>query len=92
LRPDLPPLPGRVDEVETGARTAERPVAGPPGSHADPAREGGPRPAGGPDSDSRLAEILAENGVSPSTGGRRRHRYREEGEPDDVLARVLGLG
>jgi hypothetical protein len=37
----------------------------------------------------RVAEILAENGVSPSTGGRRRRRYRDEDEPDDVLARVL---
>jgi hypothetical protein len=36
-----------------------------------------------------VAEILAENGVSPSTGGRRRRRYRDEDEPDDVLARVL---
>jgi hypothetical protein len=38
----------------------------------------------------RVADILAENGVSPSTGGRRRRRYRDEDEPDDVLARVLG--
>jgi hypothetical protein len=37
----------------------------------------------------RVAEILAENGVSPSTGGRRRRRYRDEDESDDVLARVL---
>jgi hypothetical protein len=36
-----------------------------------------------------LARILAENGTAPSTGGRRRRRYREDGEPDDVLARVL---
>jgi hypothetical protein len=32
---------------------------------------------------------VAENGVSPSTGGRRRRRYRDEDEADDVLARVL---
>jgi hypothetical protein len=37
----------------------------------------------------RVAEILAENGVSPATGGRRRRRYRDEDEADDVLARVL---
>ena len=37
----------------------------------------------------RLAEILAENGVSPATGGRRRRRYREDDEADDVLARIL---
>jgi hypothetical protein len=68
-------------------------VAGPPPAPpADPPGHGGPPRAGGPESDSRLAEILAENGVSPSTGGRRRRRYREEGESDDVLARVLGLG
>jgi hypothetical protein len=96
LRPDLPPLRRRSEETQTGASTAERPVAGPPptgdvGTHAEPVA-GGPRPAGGPESDSRLAEILAENGVSPATGGRRRRRYREEGESDDVLARVLGLG
>jgi hypothetical protein len=37
----------------------------------------------------RVAEILAENGGSPTPGGRRRRRYRDEDEPDDVLARVL---
>jgi hypothetical protein len=37
----------------------------------------------------RVAEILADNGVAPATGGRRRRRYRDEDEPDDVLARVL---
>jgi hypothetical protein len=42
-----------------------------------------------PAPDNRLAEILAENDVSPSAGGRRRRRYRDEDEPDDVLARVL---
>lgn len=51
-------------------------------------------PASGPATSSggssRLAEILAENGVSPSSGGRRRRRYREDGESDDVLSRVLG--
>jgi hypothetical protein len=36
-----------------------------------------------------VAEILAENGVSPSTSGRRRRRYRDEDDADDVLARVL---
>lgn len=37
----------------------------------------------------RVAEILAENGVSPASGSRRRRRYREDDETDDVLARVL---
>ena len=44
-----------------------------------------------PGSGNRLAEILAENGVSPASGGRRRRRYREDGDgSDDVLSRVLG--
>jgi hypothetical protein len=43
-----------------------------------------------PTQDTRLAEILAENGVAPATGGRRRRRYRDDDEQDDVLARVLG--
>ena len=38
----------------------------------------------------RLARILAENGVAPAGGGRRRRRYRDEDATDDVLARVLG--
>ncbi len=49
-----------------------------------------PSPSPSPSSEKPLADILAENGVSPSVGGRRRRRYRDEGEPDDVLARVLG--
>jgi hypothetical protein len=40
--------------------------------------------------ENRLADILAENGVSPATGGRRRRRYRDEDDADDVLARILG--
>jgi hypothetical protein len=35
------------------------------------------------------ARILAENGAAPATGSRRRRRYRDDGEADDVLARVL---
>ena len=53
-----------------------------------------PQPAGsgaGPDTSDRPARILAENGPA-QPGGRRRRRYREEGETDDVLARVLGRG
>ena len=37
----------------------------------------------------RVADILAENGVTPPSGGRRRRRYREDDDADDVLARVL---
>jgi hypothetical protein len=50
-----------------------------PAGHPEPPAEG-----------NRLAEILAENGVTPATGGRRRRRYRDEDQSDDVLARVLG--
>jgi hypothetical protein len=46
-------------------------------------------PAPETDGHARLAEILAESGARPPSG-RRRRRYREDGEPDDVLARVLG--
>ncbi|RBY83460.1 DUF6779 domain-containing protein [Blastococcus sp. TF02A-30] len=55
-----------------------------------PAPEPAPEPARGPDTADRLAEILAENGVTPAGGGRRRRRYREDGDSDDVLSRVLG--
>lgn len=44
----------------------------------------------GPTTTDRLAQIMAENGGQPSGDGRRRRRYREDGETDDVLARVLG--
>jgi hypothetical protein len=36
----------------------------------------------------RLSEILAES-AAPQAGGRRRRRYRDDGETDDVLSRVL---
>jgi hypothetical protein len=55
---------------------------------AEPPAERSPGPE--PGQEKRLDEILAENGVSPPTGGRRRRRYRDEDEDDDVLARVLG--
>ncbi|MGY1759929.1 hypothetical protein ACI79G_13675 [Geodermatophilus sp. SYSU D00779] len=38
----------------------------------------------------RLAQLPAGSGLTPPSGGRRRRRYREDGESDDVLARVLG--
>jgi hypothetical protein len=37
-----------------------------------------------------VADILAETGSRPAVG--RRRRYREDGEADDVLARVLRGG
>jgi hypothetical protein len=79
LQADLAPVRRRPDDA--GSSTAERPLA--------PASPSPGAPA--PGTDARLAEILAENGVSPATGSRRRHRYRDDDEPDDVLARVLGL-
>ena len=65
----------RIDD-RGGYRVAVREE---PAARQEPATQG-----------NRLAEILAENGVSPAAGGRRRRRYRDEDESDDVLARVLG--
>ncbi|MGY1717975.1 DUF6779 domain-containing protein [Blastococcus sp. SYSU DS0552] len=91
------PAPPRVDDAPRRRRTDE--PAEPPlpaeftPTTAHPAVT--PEWAAQPDEDradtsDRLARILAENGVSPVSGGRRRRRYREDGESDDVLARVLG--
>jgi hypothetical protein len=102
--PEVPPRRRRTDDDTPGidpasAPATERPIAPPPatmpGDHGfRDQRPAGPgpaeRPAESPRTTDRLAEILAENGVSPSGGGRRRRRYREDGESDDVLARVLG--
>lgn len=98
--PFLPEVPrrrqtddGTTDASEPAAsRSTERPAT-PPSVRVED--RGGYRvalpaePPRAPAGDNRLAEILAENGVSPSTGGRRRRRYRDDGA-DDVLARVLG--
>lgn len=98
--PFLPEVPrrrrtedGTTDASEPAAsRGTERPET-PPSVRVED--RGGYRvalpaePPQAPAGDNRLAEILAENGVNPSTGGRRRRRYRDE-EADDVLARVLG--
>ena len=78
--PLRPPVP---DDV---AHTTRHPAVAPPWAAPEPPDAG--RPAA--DTDDRLAEILAQNAVSPAPGRRRRRRYREDGEPDDVLARVLG--
>jgi hypothetical protein len=102
FRPEVPPRRRRGDDAApdpAAAPTAQRPAvpANPPiriddrGGHrvavpADPPADGR---SGPPSQEKRLADILAENGVSPSAGGRRRRRYRDEDEPDDVLARVL---
>jgi hypothetical protein len=66
-----------------------------PAAQAEPATDPRGLPSGngagphGQNTTDRLAQILAENRVEPSSGGRRRRRYREDGETDDVLARVL---
>jgi hypothetical protein len=77
-RPVAPggPPPVRVDD-RGGYRVAVR-DSEPPPSPSEPTTQG-----------TRVAEILAENGVTPPSGGRRRRRYRDDDETDDVLARVL---
>jgi hypothetical protein len=70
----------RIDD-RGGYRVAVRdaaPPAAPPPSRSEPTTQG-----------TRVAEILAENGVTPAPGGRRRRRYRDEDDTDDVLSRVL---
>ncbi|CCG01544.1 conserved protein of unknown function [Blastococcus saxobsidens DD2] len=76
-----PPVPGEF------VPTTQHPAVAPSWAAPQPADDGR---APGQDTSDRLAQILAENGVSTSSGGRRRRRYREDGESDDVLARVLG--
>ena len=77
---------------EGSPHTSHRPAVPPPpidrGGYRAAVRDE-PATAPGAAQEKRLADILAENGVSPSAGGRRRRRYRDEDEPDDVLARVL---
>jgi hypothetical protein len=95
LRPEVPPRPALRPEVPP--RPALRPEVPPPvpgdthggyrvaarGSELPPAR---PEPT---TQGTRVADILAENGVTPPSGGRRRRRYRDDDDTDDVLARVL---
>jgi hypothetical protein len=99
-RPDALPRRRRSDDDDledpADAATTQRPAVPPPVREDD---SGGSRVAVPaeqladasipPGQEKRLADILAENGVSPATGGRRRRRYRDEDEPDDVLSRVL---
>ncbi|HEV7212708.1 MAG TPA: DUF6779 domain-containing protein [Blastococcus sp.] len=95
--PEVPPRRRRTGETVAGPATTANPLAAtPPPARAErpPVPPTTDRPAQaplvtGPSTGSRLDQILAENGVSPAPGGRRRRRYREADEPDDVLARVL---
>src|SRR4051794_14119894 len=101
-RPDVPAHHRHGDAAPgdpAGAAAMHRPAgpAHPPirvddrGSYRVAVREESPaETTGSPAQEKRLADILAENGVSPATGGRRRRRYRDDDESDDVLARVLG--
>ncbi len=88
--PEVRPAPPRPAPRRRRSDDAELPPV--PVAEARTAEQ--PEPAGpatSPGSTNRLAEILAENGVSPASGGRRRRRYREDDDgSDDVLARVLG--
>jgi hypothetical protein len=77
-RPAPPPPPPAPPTAAYG-------VVAPPSS--TPAPDDRP---GGTSGGLRVSEILAENGMNPATGGRRRRRYREEDTSDDVLSRVLG--
>jgi hypothetical protein len=102
VRPEVPPRRRRGEETlgdPAAAPITQRPAVQPHPpirvedrrGHRVAVREDQPaeRP-GTPAQEKRLADILAENGVSLATGGRRRRRYRDGDEPDDVLARVLG--
>jgi hypothetical protein len=100
--PEVPPRRRRRDDDLAAAATTQRPAVptAKPVVRIDdrggyrvavreePAVEPAPR-AEPTTQGNRLAQILAENGVSPATGGRRRRRYRDDDESDDVLARVL---
>jgi hypothetical protein len=87
--PTAPPAPAERLTVE---RPAARPVRPPvPGPVVAAPTLQGLAPAQ-PDQATRLAQLLAESGLTPPSGGRRRRRYRGDGEDDEVLSRVLGRG
>jgi hypothetical protein len=100
VQPELPPRRRRSDDGPADpadAATTQRPAVSPPvrvddgGGDRVAARPEEPAdPQDSPGQQKRLADILAENGISPAAGGRRRRRYRDEDERDDVLSRVLG--
>jgi hypothetical protein len=97
--PEVPPRRRRTDDEHSAddvdpalAPTTQRPSVriDDRGGYRVAVREEPPAPTEPTTQSNRLAEILAENGVSPATGGRRRRRYRDEDDSDDVLSRVLG--
>ncbi|MDP5184020.1 hypothetical protein QOZ88_15385 [Blastococcus sp. BMG 814] len=92
-----PPSPPRVDDAPRRRRTDEAVEPAPLAEFAPTTAQPAVTPTWAasqepdrPATPVRLAQILAENGATPASGGRRRRRYREDGESDDVLARVLG--
>ncbi|MGY1820632.1 DUF6779 domain-containing protein [Geodermatophilus sp. SYSU D00079] len=80
-----PPVPAEQPTEQRPALGADRSPAPGPTRPAAPAAPDEPGTGS-----SRLAEILAENGVAAPSGARRRRRYREDDDGDDVLSRVLG--
>jgi hypothetical protein len=98
-RPDVPSRRRRDDDGPTDpaeVATTQRPAVPPPvrgddrgGSRVAVGQEQPMQPVEPPRQEKRLADILAENGISLGDGGRRRRRYRAEDDADDVLARVL---
>jgi hypothetical protein len=78
-------LPDATLTTERSVAQRERPPV--PGAAVPTAEAPGPADE---DPARRLADLVAESGLTPPSGGRRRRRYREDGESDDVLARVLG--
>jgi hypothetical protein len=103
LLPPVPPRRRHTDEAFDD-RTAERPASPPtsdepivrPSPTPSPRPSPTPRPMGRPlvqesptAGHERPEQILADTGQQP-VPGRRRRRYRDDDEPDDVLARVLG--
>ncbi len=101
--PLLPPRPEDARTTERPAAPAPSSSAYPFGAPAplpqpepagpEPAVPGpaAPGPAAGTGS-VRVDQILADSGVTPATGSRRRRRYREDDGSDDVLSRVLRGG
>lgn len=83
-RPAVPPAPQVPARPPVPPATAARPAA--PPTVSTPIA---PPSATGPATGSSVAQILAQNGGGPATGGRRQRRYREDDEADDVLSRVL---
>jgi hypothetical protein len=106
LLPPVPPRRRRGDEAfddRTAERPASPPTSYEPIVRPSPAPSPTWRPSPTPRTvaqpvvqepqtagHERLEQILADTGAQPATSGRRRRRYREDDEPDDVLARVLG--